>query len=86
MPHREGMINEAVHTALQRQERIALRDYPMRVLVQRSEMTGADRAWASRYQVGDVLHYQRGSAEIDIPGGSYAHVVGHEWQGKLHHR
>lgn len=68
-------INAAVHVELQRQGHIARKDHPMKVLVQRSEMTGADRAWASRYQVGDVLHYHRGSAEIGIQGGSYAQVI-----------
>ena len=68
-------INAAVHGELQRRGHIAREDHPMKVLVQRSEMTGADRAWASRYQVGDVLHYHRGSAEIGIPAGSYAEVV-----------
>ena len=50
-------------------------DHSMRVLTPRSEMTGADRAWAARYQAGDVLHYIRGSKEHDIERGSYAQVV-----------
>src|SRR5882724_10631886 len=68
-------INEAIHFEFQLHNRIASQDHTMLVLVQRSEMTGADRAWASRYQVGDVLHYQRGSANIGIPSGSYAQVI-----------
>ena len=32
-------------------------DRSIRVLTLRSDMTGADRAWAARYEVGDVLHY-----------------------------
>lgn len=47
----------------------------MRVLAPHSEMTGADRAWAARYEVGDVLHYQRGSMAIGIEPRSYARVV-----------
>jgi ATP-dependent exoDNAse (exonuclease V) alpha subunit len=47
----------------------------MRVLVPRSDMTGADRSWAARYEVGDVLHYQRGSKSIGIAKQSYATVV-----------
>ena len=47
----------------------------MRVLTPRSEMTGADRAWAARYQPDDVLHYIRGSKELGIERGSYAQVV-----------
>jgi hypothetical protein len=38
-------------------------------------MTGADRAWVALYQVGDVLHYQRGSKYIGIEQHSYARVV-----------
>jgi ATP-dependent exoDNAse (exonuclease V) alpha subunit len=38
-------------------------------------MTGADRTWASRYEVGDVLHYQRGSKDLNIERHSYAKVV-----------
>ena len=68
-------INEAVHIELQRRSQIARDDHAVRVLVPRAEMTGADRAWASRYQIGDVLHYQRGSADLGIPSGSYAQVI-----------
>jgi hypothetical protein len=50
-------------------------DHTMRVLTPRSDMTGADRAWAARYQTGDVLHYIRGSKELGIERGSYAEVV-----------
>ncbi len=46
----------------------------MRVLSPRS-LTGADRAWAAQYQVGDVLHYVRGSKEHGIDCGSYAQVI-----------
>jgi conjugative relaxase-like TrwC/TraI family protein len=68
-------INQAVHIELQQRGHVAREDYPTSVLVQRSEMTGADRAWASRYQVGDVLRYQRGSAEIGIQAANYASVL-----------
>jgi ATP-dependent exoDNAse (exonuclease V) alpha subunit len=68
-------INQAVHVELQQRGHVAREDHSARVLVQRSEMTGADRAWAPRYQVGDVLRYQRGSAEIGVKAGSYAWVI-----------
>lgn len=68
-------INTAVHGELQRQGHINREDHPMKVLVQRSEMTGADRAWAMRYEIGDVLRYHRGSAELGIRADSYAQVV-----------
>jgi len=47
----------------------------MQVLAPRSDMTGADRAWAARYQVDDVLHYQRGSKDIGVAERSYTRVV-----------
>src|SRR5271154_2212022 len=46
-------------------------------------MTGADRAWAARYQAGDVLHYIRGSKEPGIEAGSYAQVVATDPKGNL---
>ena len=47
----------------------------MRVLAPRSDMTGADRTWAARYAVNDVLHYQRGSQDIGIEKQSYTKVI-----------
>ena len=37
-------------------------------------MTGADRTWAARYAVNDIVHYQRGSKKIGIEKQSYATV------------
>jgi hypothetical protein len=37
-------------------------------------MTGADRTWAARYNVGDVLHYHTGSKAEGIERNSYARV------------
>jgi conjugative relaxase-like TrwC/TraI family protein len=68
-------INQAVRQQLQELGALDKEDHSMRVLTPRSDMTGADRAWAARYQPGDVLHYIRGSKELGIEGGSYAQVV-----------
>jgi len=68
-------INQAVRQELQALGTLNTQDHSMRVLTPRSDMTGADRAWAARYQAGDVLHYIRGSKEHGIEGGSYAKVV-----------
>jgi len=38
-------------------------------------MTGADRAWAARYQTGDVIRYTRGSKVEGIARGSHATVL-----------
>src|ERR1700691_251693 len=43
-------------------------------LVPRQDLTGADRTWAERYQVGDVLRYSRASKETGIGKGEYAQV------------
>jgi len=39
-------------------------------------MTGAERSWASRYEINDVIRYARGSKGIGIEAGEYGKVVG----------
>jgi hypothetical protein len=68
-------INQAVRVELQASGVVDSANHAMRVLAARSDMTGADRAWAARYEVGDVLHYQRGSKDIGIEPRSYSQVV-----------
>lgn len=68
-------INDAVRQELQRREMISKRDHVVRVLSPRSEMTGADRRWAARYQVGDVLHYTKGSKRHGLQRGVYVQVT-----------
>jgi conjugative relaxase-like TrwC/TraI family protein len=68
-------INQAVRAELQERGIVESESHAMRVLAPRSDMTGADRAWAARYEVGDVLHYQRGSKTLGIDQHSYARVV-----------
>jgi conjugative relaxase-like TrwC/TraI family protein len=68
-------INQAVRSELQALGAVAAEDHAMRVLAPRSDMTGADRSWAARYVVNDVLYYPRGSRDIGIEKQSYAAVV-----------
>jgi conjugative relaxase-like TrwC/TraI family protein len=68
-------INEAVRTELQQRGLLGRTEQSISVLVPRSEVTGADRAWASQYEVGDVLRYRRGSGKHDLEAGAYAEVV-----------
>jgi ATP-dependent exoDNAse (exonuclease V) alpha subunit len=68
-------INQAVRVELQALGIVQTADHTMQVLAPRSDMTGADRGWASRYEVFDVLRYQRGSKDIGIEQRSYAQVV-----------
>jgi len=68
-------INQAVRSELQERGLVESENHPMRVLASRSDLTGADRAWAARYEIGDVLHYQRGSKTLGIEQRSYARVI-----------
>jgi len=68
-------LNLAVRQELKDNGTLAPEDRTFRVLVQRPDMTGAERAWASHYEIGDVVRYARGSKAIGIQAGSYASVV-----------
>src|ERR1019366_6536054 len=50
-------------------------DHRFLVLVQRQDLTGAERSWASQYEINDVVRYTRGSKAIGIGAGAYASVV-----------
>jgi conjugative relaxase-like TrwC/TraI family protein len=67
-------INEAVRAELRRNGTLVGEPQELRVLDHRSDMTGADRTWAARYNVGDVLHYHTGSKTEGIERNSYARV------------
>ena len=43
----------------------------LRTLTHRSDMTGADRTWAARYNAGDILQYTTGSKAEGIERGSF---------------
>jgi conjugative relaxase-like TrwC/TraI family protein len=67
-------INERIHAELQSRGVISGEEHNIRTLVPRQELTGADRTWAERYEVGDVLRYSRASKETGIGKGEYAQV------------
>jgi conjugative relaxase-like TrwC/TraI family protein len=67
-------INERVHAELQRSGLVSIEEHRIRTLVPRQALTGADRTWAERYEVGDVLRYSRASKETGIGKGTYAQV------------
>jgi conjugative relaxase-like TrwC/TraI family protein len=67
-------INACIHAELQRRGIVSNMEHHRRTLVPRQEMTGADRTWAERYEVGDVLRYSRTSKETGIGRGKYARV------------
>jgi conjugative relaxase-like TrwC/TraI family protein len=68
-------INDAVRQELQAKGTVGREDRPLRILVPRQELTGAERKWVSRYERGDVLRYARGSQEAGIERGEYARVA-----------
>jgi ATP-dependent exoDNAse (exonuclease V) alpha subunit len=68
-------LNVAVRQELKANGSLAPEDHTLRVLVQRQDMTGAERSWASHYEINDVVRYARGSKTIGIEGAAYASVV-----------
>ena len=67
-------INRAIHSELQSKGVVASPERRIQILVPRQDLTGADRTWAERYSVGDVLRYSRSSQETGIGKGEYARV------------
>jgi conjugative relaxase-like TrwC/TraI family protein len=67
-------INERIHAELQSKGLVRGEECPVRTLVPRQELTGADRTWAAKYEVGDILRYSRASKETGIAKGKYAQV------------
>jgi conjugative relaxase-like TrwC/TraI family protein len=68
-------LNLAVRQELKATGILAPEDHTFHVLVQRQDMTGAERSWASHYEIDDVVRYTRGSKAIGIEAGAYAVVV-----------
>jgi len=68
-------LNAAVRLDLKLVGTLAPEDHTLRVLVQRQDMTGAERSWANHYEINDVIRYTRGSKAIGIGAGAYASVI-----------
>jgi ATP-dependent exoDNAse (exonuclease V) alpha subunit len=67
-------INEAVRAELLQKGVLSPDGQAFRTLTHRSDMTGADRTWAARYNPGDVLQYTTGSKAEGIERDSFATV------------
>jgi hypothetical protein len=67
-------INEAVRAELRKSGELADDGQALLTLTHRSDMTGADRTWAARYNPGDVLQYNTGSKAEGIERGTFATV------------
>ena len=68
-------INRQIHLSLQVQGKVNGTEHQAKILVNRHELTGADRQWAARYEPGDVIRYTQGSSRIGVKAGEYAKVV-----------
>ncbi|MGA7792858.1 MAG: MobF family relaxase [Candidatus Acidiferrales bacterium] len=68
-------LNVAVRQDLKATGSLAPEDHTFRVLVQRQDMTGAERSWANHYEINDVVRYTRGSKAVGIGAVAYATVV-----------
>ena len=68
-------LNALIHRAMQERGQVQTKETTVRVLEARQELTGADRAWAERYQPGDVLRYSHGSKRLGMNAGEYATVL-----------
>ncbi len=67
-------LNSLIHREMQERGTVNQQQHRCEVLEPRQDLTGADRAWASRYEVEDVLRYSRGSKALEIHAGEYATV------------
>jgi conjugative relaxase-like TrwC/TraI family protein len=67
-------INEAVRAELLQRGVLSEDGKLFRTLSHRSDMTGADRTWAARYNVGDALQYTSGSKAEGIERDGFATV------------
>jgi hypothetical protein len=67
-------INQCIRSELQAQGIVSPNGFQVRTLVPRQELTGADRTWVERYNIGNVLRYSRASKETGIGKGEYSRV------------
>jgi ATP-dependent exoDNAse (exonuclease V) alpha subunit len=68
-------INQAVRSEMRERGLLKDDERSFQVLTHRGELTGSDRAWAARYNAGDVLQYNTGSKEHGIRRNSLARVL-----------
>jgi len=53
---------------------VGTQDQRLTVLVQRQDLTAADRRWAGQYEPGNLVRYTKGSKELGIKPGEYTRV------------
>ncbi len=67
-------LNELIHAEMRERGAVGQDEHNVKVLDTRQDMTGADRAWATQYQEGDIVRYAKGSKTLGIEAGEYARV------------
>jgi conjugative relaxase-like TrwC/TraI family protein len=67
-------INGLVHEELRQAGALTGPDHAVTVHVTRQDISGADRKWAARYEVGNVLRYRQGSVTLRLDQGEYVTV------------
>jgi conjugative relaxase-like TrwC/TraI family protein len=67
-------INGIVHDQMQHAGTIGQQDHTFEVMVNRQDLTGADRQWAKAYEAGNVIRYNTGSQIIGMAQGDYVTV------------
>jgi conjugative relaxase-like TrwC/TraI family protein len=68
-------LNLLIHAEMQERGLVSESEHKVKVLEARQEMTGADRAWATQYEEGDIVRYAKGSKPLEIEPGEYARVT-----------
>lgn len=68
-------LNELIHAEMQEHGAVQEQEHTVKVLDARQDMTGADRAWATQYEQGDIVRYSKGSKALGIEAGEYARVA-----------
>lgn len=69
-------LNALIHQQRQTQGTVSKADHETKVLVNRQDMTGAERKFALAYVPGeDVIRYNKGSKVLEINKGDYGRVL-----------
>ena len=76
-------INERIRKELQAHGAVSRQEHQVITLVSRQDLTGADRSWAQKYQVNDVLRYSRTSDETGMKKGEYTRVTSIDTRSNL---
>lgn len=68
-------LNLLIHRTMQEIGQVQSQERTVRILEPRQDLTGADRAWAERYQLDDILRYSHGSKVLGMRSGEYSTVI-----------